>query len=94
MNLEAVGGAFFAAGGYHHHIGTNLWHGAGAPPPPPDATGLRHFTVVLPNGDELARLIARAEQAGHAVATTDEGVLLRDPANNGVLLTAAPAEHA
>ena len=94
MNLEAVGGALFAAGGYHHHIGTNLWHGAGAPPPPPDATGLRHFTVVLPNGDELARLIARAEQAGHAVATTDEGVLLRDPANNGVLLTAAPAEHA
>ncbi|MDQ5851277.1 MAG: glyoxalase, partial [Chloroflexota bacterium] len=63
-------------------------------PPPPDATGLRHFTVVLPNGDELARLVARAEQAGHAVVTTDEGVLLRDPAHNGVLLTAAPAEHA
>ena len=94
MNLEAFGGAFFAAGGYHHHIGTNIWHGAGAPPPPPDATGLRHFTVVLPNGDELARLVARAEQAGHAVVTTDEGVLLRDPAHNGVLLTAAPAEHA
>ena len=93
MNLEALGGAFFAAGGYHHHIGTNIWHGPGAPPPPPDATGLRHFTVVLPNRDELDRLVARAEQAGHAAVTTDEGVLLRDPAHNGVLLTAAPAEH-
>ena len=81
MNLEPYGGAFFAAGGYHHHIGTNIWHGAGAPPPPADATGLRHFTVVLPNGDELARLVARAEQAGHAVVTTDEGVLVRDPAD-------------
>jgi catechol 2,3-dioxygenase len=81
-------GTFFAAGGYHHHIGTNIWQGAGAPPPPPDAIGLRHFTVVLPDGDELARLAASAEQAGQAVVRTDEGVLLRDPAHNGVLLTA------
>ncbi len=93
MNLESLGGAFFAAGGYHHHIGTNIWHGAGAPPPPSDATGLRYFTVVLPDSDELARLVAHAEQAGHAVVTTDVGVLLRDPSQNGVLLTATPAEH-
>jgi catechol 2,3-dioxygenase len=93
MSFEERGGVFFAAGGYHHHIGTNTWQGAGAPPPPPDATGLRHFTVVLPDGDELARLVARAEQAGHAAAATDGGVLLRDPAHNGVLLTAAAAGH-
>jgi catechol 2,3-dioxygenase len=80
-------GIFFAAGGYHHHIGTNIWQGAGAPPPPPDAIGLRHFTVVLPDGDELDRLVAYAEQAGLPVVRTDAGVLLRDPAYNGVLLT-------
>jgi catechol 2,3-dioxygenase len=94
MNLESVGGAFFAAGGYHHHIGTNIWQGAGAPPPPSDATGLRYFTVVLPDHNELARLVARAVQAGHAMNTTDEGVLLRDPAHNRVLLTVATAAHA
>ena len=93
MSLEAHGGIFFGAGGYHHHIGTNIWQGAGAPPPPPDATGLRYFTVVLPDGDELARLVAGAEQAGYTVATTDEGVLLRDPAHNGVLFTAAGADR-
>ena len=40
---------FISAGGYHHHIGLNIWAGVGAPPNPEDATGLRYFTITLPD---------------------------------------------
>ena len=43
--------AFVAAGGYHHHLGFNIWRGVGIPPVPADAVGLRHFTVVDPDGE-------------------------------------------
>ncbi len=79
--------AFVSAGGYHHHVGLNTWQGEGAPPPPPDALGLRHFQVLLPDRAELERVVARLRQAGVAPAVTDEGVLVRDPSQNGVLLS-------
>lgn len=80
---------FFAAGDYHHHLGGNTWAGEGAPPPPPDAQGLRHFTIVLPDAAALAGLTARIEAAGVGIAETANGLLLRDPSQNGVMLTAA-----
>lgn len=79
---------FLSAGGYHHHIGTNIWQGQGAPPPPVDAIGLRYFTVVLPDQAELEKVLARVRADGIAVGQTDNGFLVRDPARNGVLLTA------
>src|SRR3990170_6484341 len=81
-----LGAAFVSAGGYHHHIGLNTWLGAGAPPPPPDSLGLRHFTIVLPDQAELERLVERLRHAGVAAEASDEGVLVRDPSQNGVLL--------
>ncbi len=78
---------FFAAGGYHHHIGTNVWQGVGAPPPPADATGLRYFTIVLPNQAALDGLVERINAEGIASEPTDSGLLIRDPAQNGLLLT-------
>ncbi len=77
-----------SAGGYHHHIGYNTWVGEGAPPPPPNALGLRYFTVVLPNQAELDRVVARVQQAGLPVEQTEAGLLVRDPSQNGVVLTA------
>lgn len=78
--------SFLSAGGYHHHIGLNTWAGVGAPPPPPDAAGLRYFTVRLPNGAELARVVGRVRDAGVPFEEMPEGVLVRDPSQNGVLL--------
>jgi catechol 2,3-dioxygenase len=78
-----------SAGGYHHHIGYNTWMGEGAPPPPPDALGLRHFTVVLPSSVEYERVLERINGAGIAVTPMEEGLLVRDPSQNGVLLTTA-----
>ncbi len=87
---QRMGAAFLSAGGYHHHVGVNTWLGEGAPPPPPGARGLRYFTVALPEQAELERVVSRAQQAGVATEQTGNGILVRDPSKNGVLLTVRP----
>ena len=77
---------FLSAGGYHHHLGLNTWQGAGAPPPPADAVGLRHFTVNLPNQEALDEVVARVDKAGIASNKIEDGLLLYDPSQNGVVL--------
>lgn len=78
---------FIAAGGYHHHIGLNTWAGVGAPPPPPEAAGLRHFAVRLPNTAARDAVLARVREVSIALEETPAGWLLHDPSSNGVLLT-------
>jgi catechol 2,3-dioxygenase len=80
---------FVSAGGYHHHIGLNTWQGEGAPPPPADAAGLRYFTVELPDQEALDEVIARVGRAGIPANQTEDGLLLYDPSQNGVVLTLA-----
>ena len=87
--VDSMQMAFVSAGGYHHHVGLNTWQGAGAPPPPPDAVGLRYFTVVLPDPKSLDLVIGRIDKAGIASNRTEDGVLVYDPSQNGVLLTAS-----
>jgi len=84
---------FVSAGGYHHHIGLNTWQGEGAPPPPSDAVGLRHFTVELPDQKSLDELVARIDKAGIPSNQTDNGLLVHDPSQNGVILTLRPASN-
>jgi catechol 2,3-dioxygenase len=76
-----------SAGGYHHHIGFNNWVGQGAPPPPPDSLGLRHFSVVLPDQAGLDSVVERLQKAGVAMEPREAGFLVRDPSQNGILLT-------
>jgi catechol 2,3-dioxygenase len=84
---KAFQAAFVSAGGYHHHVGLNTWQGEGASPPPADAVGLRYFAVELPDQPTLEEVTARVNEAGIAANQTDEGLLLYDPSQNGVLLT-------
>lgn len=79
---------FVAAGGYHHHVGLNTWAGVGAPPPPPNAVGLRHFDVVLPADAAVADVLARVRGDDIPIERVDGGFLIRDPAGNGLCLTA------
>ncbi|HMB21820.1 MAG: VOC family protein [Chloroflexota bacterium] len=81
--------AFVSAGGYHHHIGLNTWQGEGAPPPPEDAAGMRHFTITLPDQAALDEVVSRVDQAGIPANQTEDGLLLYDPSQNGVVLTLA-----
>ena len=81
--------AFVSAGGYHHHIGLNTWQGEGASPPPLDALGLRYFSVVLPDKIAFGKVIARLDAANLPTNQTQEGLLIYDPSQNGLLLTMA-----
>jgi catechol 2,3-dioxygenase len=82
--------AFVSAGGYHHHLGLNTWQGEGAPSPPADAAGLRYFTIDLPNQEALDQIIERIDAAGIPFNRTEDGLLLHDPSENGVLLNVRP----
>ncbi|WP_455382576.1 VOC family protein [Salinispira pacifica] len=81
--------AFVSAGGYHHHVGLNSWIGHGRPPAPEDSLGLRYFTVTLPDRESLAEVRARIEAAGIDHEERAEGLFLRDPSRNGMVLTLA-----
>jgi catechol 2,3-dioxygenase len=77
---------FVSAGGYHHHIGMNTWAGEGVPPPPADAAGLLWFEVVLPAQENLDAVLERLKDANVAAEPQADGVLVRDPSQNGILL--------
>jgi len=78
-----------SAGGYHHHIGYNTWQGEGAQPPPSDSLGLRYFTFNLPNAEELKRVADQLQKAEVSFERRTEGLFMRDPSKNGLLLTTA-----
>ncbi|HWF50754.1 MAG TPA: VOC family protein [Solirubrobacteraceae bacterium] len=80
------GALFVSAGGYHHHIGLNTWQSLGAGAPPEGAIGLRSFEVVLPDSDELERVLARVREAGITAEPSNEGAVVRDPSGNAVYL--------
>jgi catechol 2,3-dioxygenase len=81
------GALFVSAGGYHHHIGLNTWHSAGTAPAPAGSVGLGSFTVELPDAAELDTVAARIETAGLGYERQMDGILVRDPFANAVLLT-------
>jgi catechol 2,3-dioxygenase len=81
--------AFLSAGGYHHHVGANVWESRGAPPAPPGTASLRRATVLLPDAAERDRVAGRVEASGQAPEPSEDGVLVRDPSGNLLLLTAA-----
>jgi catechol 2,3-dioxygenase len=80
--------AFMAADGYHHHVAVNVWRGMGVPPAPAVTVGLRHWTVVFETAQALADVLARVEASGIAAEPYAGGVLVRDPWDIAVLLTA------
>ena len=77
--------SFVSAGGYHHHLGMNTWAGRGVPPAPQGTAGLRSFEVVLPDRAATDAVMARAQDAGVAVA---DGAL-SDPSGNRLRLRTA-----
>jgi catechol 2,3-dioxygenase len=82
--------AFLSAGGYHHHIGANVWESAGASPAPPGTATLRHATILVPDREELDRVVGRVADAGQEPEERDDGVIVRDPSGNALLLAPRP----
>jgi len=75
--------AFVSAGGYHHHLGFNVWRGRDVGPAPEHTAGLRHWTVVVPDTDEVRARVTDAEDI-------DGGFLTRDPWGTAVAFVAPP----
>ena len=80
--------AFLSAGGYHHHLGVNVWKGHGVAGPPEHTVGLRHWTIVLPTDEDVAKVRARLEAAGAVVEEHERGFRVRDPWNTAVVFEA------
>jgi catechol 2,3-dioxygenase len=78
--------AFLSAGGYHHHVGANAWESRGASPAPPGSAALRYATIVAPDLAERDRLVAAVAETGQEPEVRDDGVLVRDPSGNGLLI--------
>ena len=77
-----------AAGGYHHHLGFNTWRGEGVPPAPADRVGLRHWTVVLDDPEEVEAVRKRVRAAGVEVEEGEgDGFLVRDPWGTAAVFT-------
>lgn len=83
------GMGFVSAGGYHHHLGLNEWAGRGARPAPPGTSGLRRYTVELPEQRDLEDVIGRLEHADVQVVEEDGGHAAVDPSANRVLFRVA-----
>jgi catechol 2,3-dioxygenase len=81
--------AFLSAGGYHHHVGANTWESRGAPPAPPGSATLRHATILLPDESERDRVATAVAAAGRESEPREDGVLVRDPSGNALLLATA-----
>lgn len=81
--------AFVAAGGYHHHLGFNVWRGEGVPPAPQDRVGLRHWTVVLEEQEQVDAVGERVRAAGIETEEYGSGFLVRDPWEITVLFVAS-----
>jgi catechol 2,3-dioxygenase len=89
MTFMPGAAAFVSAGGYHHHLGFNLWRGEGVPPVPEGRVGLRHWTVVLGDPEEVAAVRERVLAASIATEEREGGFLVRDPWGIAVLFVTA-----
>lgn len=80
--------AFLSAGGYHHHVGANTWESRGAGPAGEGFATLRHAVIVLPDAGERDRVAGRVADSGQEPQAREDGVLVHDPSENALLLTA------
>lgn len=83
LHSASMGAAFLSAGGYHHHVGMNIWKGRGLPPAAPDTLGLRYFTIVVPDGAEVERIVRRVADGMADVSPNDRTVADRIASDGG-----------
>jgi catechol 2,3-dioxygenase len=88
MTRYGPSASFVSAGGYHHHVGFNTWNSLGAPPALDDAIGLLWFSLKLPDTQALDQLLEMIHKAQIETKKGSEGIFVRDPSSNRILLKA------
>lgn len=81
------GAVFLAAGDYHHHIGMNIWQGAHNPKAPPDSTGLRKFSILLPDAEAYQDLKKHINESNYLYEEHHLTLTLSDPDDNEINIT-------
>lgn len=71
-----------AGGLFKHRIAINTWQGENAPQAPQGTAGMKHFTVKYASNDQRKAVV---KQIGE-VEETNDGVFVKDPAGNRILL--------
>jgi catechol 2,3-dioxygenase len=86
------GALFLSAGGYHHHVGFNIW-AAQAPPASPEDARLLTWELVLPSGQEVARVAASLKTNGFSTVQAEARAnTFSDPWGICVVLAASSHE--
>ena len=67
-----------------HTVAFNIWSGPNAALPPAGASGLRWFTILVPDSATLDQVKARLEAAKAPVAPIEGGVETQDPFGNRI----------
>ncbi|HET7273922.1 MAG TPA: VOC family protein [Longimicrobiaceae bacterium] len=84
------GALFMAAGGYHHHLGVNTWARGAAPATENDAR-LLGWEVVVPNAEDVNRVLESLTSHGAAVQVADGSGTALDPWGTAMRIRPATA---
>lgn len=89
MSMPAIGMADFGLDRVTvpHALALNTWSGDGAQPAPEGTSGLRHFTLELPDAADLEALAGRLREAGHSFEQDGATLTVLDPARNHLHVT-------
>lgn len=82
------GASFFGSGGYHHQVAGNVWRSRGAGAVQDGTAGLAGFELRAHDRSVLDRIADRAEAAGRLISRTADTVVMKDPWNIEIELTA------
>jgi catechol 2,3-dioxygenase len=86
------GALFMSAGGYHHHLATNIW--SPGPSAREDEARLLEWELVVPNGEEAARVARRITDAGYVASQAGSPWLAVDPWGTQVRIAGASSSRA
>jgi len=85
-HVRSIGWGDLGGGGpLTHLVALNQWQGAGAPPRPPEMAGMDRFVLRYASQDRLDAALGKVDDT----TERDGGWLVRDPAGNSIILTAA-----
>lgn len=85
--FQLIGRCWLERGSAPRHRLQHL-EGGGHAAAAPNKLGIRYFSIVLPDSTELERVLMRVKQAGLATEPIEQGLLVRDPSQIAVVLTA------
>ncbi|MBS4196038.1 VOC family protein [Lederbergia citri] len=77
---------FMSKNKYHHHIGLNTWNSKGVAAPSENSTGLKYFTIALPNNEEKQKIMEQLKKINAPMTEENGKILTTDPSGINIVL--------